>query len=103
MAKIAAHCITGPSVTKNHFSVVSVRLGEHNLLTAIDCEDGECAEPVIDVPIAERIIHESYEPSSRAQANDIALLRLVRPVAYKFNLISLIIRYTLIMFLYCIA
>lgn len=70
-------------MTKNHFSVVSVRLGEHNLLTTIDCEDGECADPVVDVPIAERIIHESYEPSSRAQGNDIALLRLARPVRVK--------------------
>lgn len=81
--KIAAHCITGALVVKNHFSVVSVRLGEHNLLTDRDCEDGECADPVIDIPIAERIIHESYDPNSRAQANDIALVRLARPVSYR--------------------
>lgn len=43
---------------------------------------GECADPVVDIPIAETIVHEDYEPKSSSQANDIALLRLERPVQY---------------------
>lgn len=69
---------------------MSVRLGEHNLLTEPDCEDGECADPVIDVPIAERIIHVSYDPRLEVQPNDIALIRLSHPVctAERYSLIS---------------
>lgn len=78
----AAHCIAGTSVVKNNFRVVSVRLGEHNLATEVDCEDGDCADPVVDVPIEETIVHESYTPNSPAQSNDIALIRLSRPITY---------------------
>lgn len=35
----AAHCIRGTSLVKNRFEVVSVRLGEHDLLSDIDCEE----------------------------------------------------------------
>lgn len=35
----AAHCIRGTSLVKNRFEVESVRLGEHDLLSDIDCEE----------------------------------------------------------------
>lgn len=41
----------------------------------------ECADPVQDIPIAETIVHENYT-TSRIPENDIALIRLQRPVAY---------------------
>lgn len=44
---------------------------------------GECADPVEDIPVAELIIHESYQPSSNSRAHDIALIRLQRAVPIK--------------------
>lgn len=58
----------------------SVRLGEWDTKSDEDCEGSDCSEPVVDVPISEIIPHENYAPNSQAQKNDIALLRLSRPV-----------------------
>lgn len=69
----AAHCVSGTGITKNRFNLVSIRLGEHNLTSAPDCEERECADPVIDVPIAETVVHEGYVPNSLTQNDDIAL------------------------------
>lgn len=38
----------------------------------------ECADPVVDIPIAETIVHENYVPNANSQAHDIALIRLQR-------------------------
>lgn len=59
-----------------------VRLGEWDQSTDEDCEDNNCSLPVVDVPVAERIPHENYVPTSKAQENDIALLRLAQPVQF---------------------
>lgn len=59
-----------------------MRLGEWDQQTNPDCEDGYCADPYVDVPVVERIPHENYQPTSKAQENDIALLRLERPVTF---------------------
>lgn len=59
-----------------------VRLGEWDLNTNQDCEEDNCSDPVLDVPVVERIPHENYNPASRAQENDIALLRLGRSVQF---------------------
>lgn len=59
-----------------------VRLGEWDQRTEQDCEEDNCADPVLDVPVVERISHEDYQPNSRAQENDIALLRLAYPVKF---------------------
>lgn len=37
---------------------------------------------MLDVPIAETIVHENYDALSRQQSDDIALLRLTRPVRF---------------------
>lgn len=85
-----------------------MRLGEWDLRTNPDCEDvkyhdfisnwieiepfllhvyvlffqGECANPVLDVPVAETIVHENYVPQSPLQNNDIALIRLAQSVQF---------------------
>lgn len=64
------------------FFVKGVRLGEWDQTTNPDCEDTNCADEVVDVPIVERIPHEQYVPTSRAQENDIALLRMARSVSF---------------------
>ncbi|XP_017049120.1 spaetzle-processing enzyme-like [Drosophila ficusphila] len=71
----AAHCINPGSLL-----LKMVRLGEHNISTAIDCVHNECAPPHLDIPIEEKIIHEGYDRHSLR--NDIALLRLKKPVDY---------------------
>lgn len=43
---------------------------------------GECADPVLDVTVAETIVHESYVSYSRVQNDDIALIRLHQSVRF---------------------
>lgn len=60
----------------------SVRLGEWDTSTDLDIDDGEQAPPVVVVPVEQSIVHESYNPNSRQQENDIALLRLAQEVTF---------------------
>lgn len=62
--------------------MTGVRLGEWDQSKDLDCEEDTCSDPVVDVPVVDRIPHESYVPTSRAQENDIALLRLGRSVEF---------------------
>lgn len=64
------------------FHYAGVRLGEWNQATENDCDDTYCSDPVVDVPVVDRIPHENYVPTSKAQENDIALLRLAHPVRF---------------------
>lgn len=59
-----------------------VRLGEWDQTTDPDCDENYCSTPVVDVPVVEHIPHENYVPTSRAQENDIALLRLGQSVEF---------------------
>lgn len=67
-------------------SRISVRLGEYDYESEIDCEDTgyskECAPPPLDVPVVEKIAHENYNPLDSNQYHDIALLRLARDVTF---------------------
>lgn len=63
----------------------SVRLGETNLETEIDCsldEETYCADPVIDIEIIEAIVHKNYRVRSSTSHFNIALLRLARSVKF---------------------
>lgn len=64
------------------WTLSGVRLGEHDLTQDRDCRDEFCADPAIDIPVVERITHEQYVSGSKAQENDIALLRLGRSVQF---------------------
>lgn len=80
----AAHCVH-PRIIQNT-KLISVRVGEHNLLTEQDCEmvNGKktCSPASYDVPIEEVITHDKYLPLSLNQHNDIALVRLTRRVQF---------------------
>lgn len=57
-------------------------MGEHNLLTNPDCEQDECAPPVVNIPVIDTIVHESYNPTSPTQNDDIALIRVAQPIIF---------------------
>lgn len=73
----AAHCVT---TLPNDFTLIGVRLGEHNLNTERDCDKDEdgieivCAERYQDIGIESTHFHPRYT-RARLQ-NDIGLLRL---------------------------
>ncbi|XP_053683729.1 serine protease grass-like [Sabethes cyaneus] len=73
----AAHCLHDSKLTLDH-----VRLGEHNKITAIDCEgeEGDCAGPVQDVAVENTITHPSY--NRPRFSNDIGLIRLASSVTF---------------------
>lgn len=63
----------------------TVRLGEYDQRTKIDCEDTEsgrklCAPPVQDMDIEQVIPHEEYD-KRKSRENDIALIRLKKHAA----------------------
>lgn len=66
----------------NNNHLTAVRLGEWDQSTDVDCDESNCSDPVLDVPVVDRIPHENYVPASRAQENDIALLRLANSVSF---------------------
>ncbi|KAF7263934.1 hypothetical protein GWI33_000889 [Rhynchophorus ferrugineus] len=82
----AAHCLKGKDLPKN-WQIVSVRLGEYNTDTDVDCVVTKnnrqlCAPPAVNVPVEDRIAHEEYQPQDINQYHDIALLRLAREVKF---------------------
>lgn len=98
----AAHCIGKVPAT---WKLISVRLGEWDTTTEQDCDDSftnerVCNDPHVDIPVESesclqhaifdgfwifslaQIVHESYQPNSKNQHHDIALLRLSKNVRY---------------------
>ncbi|XP_049858672.1 CLIP domain-containing serine protease HP8-like [Schistocerca gregaria] len=74
-----SHCVNGR--TLGSYKLLSVRLGEWDQRTDVDCDGDFCAPPAEDFGIEEAVPHPRYEPlSSRSASNDIALLRLDRNV-----------------------
>lgn len=63
----------------------SVRLGEYDLSTDVDCFRGECIPAPVNIPVEQLITHEKFLPTSKSPDNDIALIRLSRPVHYSSN------------------
>ncbi|XP_055541807.1 phenoloxidase-activating factor 3-like [Wyeomyia smithii] len=77
----AAHCI------RNSAAITSVRVGELDLSKEIDCNivenEMDCADPPQDIKVVKITRHPSH--SQRDKKNDIALLRLERPVAFSHS------------------
>ena len=73
----AAHCVTG---LPKGFVLTTIRVGEHDLDSDIDCdESGVCAPPPQDIEVDRVILHPSYSKPEVFQ-NDIALVKLARNV-----------------------
>ncbi|KAL5284332.1 CLIPB9.2 family protein [Megaselia abdita] len=77
----AAHCVTG-SIESQVGKLISVRLGEHDISSKVDCENGVCAQQAIRVGVEEVIPHHSYDDRAQDRHNDIALIRMDRDVLY---------------------
>lgn len=79
----AAHCVTG---LPESYILQSVRLGEWDLATEMDCVgDGammDCADLPLNVPIEEVIPHKDFSPTSKTRLHDIALIRLADKVKF---------------------
>ena len=73
-----------------HKRVGFVRLGEHTIGNKIDCDIDEktkqstCADPPVDINVQKILIHQGFVnvASGMQLVNDIALLRLERPVNF---------------------
>lgn len=70
----AAHCITDLKFYK--ISLEKVILGDHNLTSDIDKEDGFIADPPQIMSIEEIIVHEKYDRRNPNKEYDIGLIRL---------------------------
>ncbi|XP_017849680.1 serine protease easter [Drosophila busckii] len=82
----ASHCVNGKDLPAD-WRLSGVRLGEWDTTTDPDCEVDvrgmkDCAPAHLDVPVERTIPHPSYDPFSKNQVNDIALLRLGRQIEY---------------------
>ncbi|TMW45857.1 hypothetical protein DOY81_009061 [Sarcophaga bullata] len=80
----AAHCLKHPAMPTT-WELYSVRLGEWDIDSNPDCvldvrNRKECADPPKDVLVEYAIAHPAYEPASKEQFNDIALVRLSKGV-----------------------
>ncbi|XP_041565576.1 spaetzle-processing enzyme-like isoform X2 [Drosophila elegans] len=84
----AAHCVDKNDLPFN-FVLRSVRLGEHNTSTNLDCiilPNGKkkCAPPHLEVDVEKIFVHPKYR--GWRTGNDIALLRLEVPVRYTLQI-----------------
>lgn len=61
-----------------------VKLGEWDTNSPIDYEEDLIADPPVDIDIAEIIVHNGYRNDSVHRQDDIALIRLVRPVNFTY-------------------
>ncbi|EAT48927.1 AAEL000037-PA [Aedes aegypti] len=75
----AAHCIQ--AIPRN-WNVIGVRLGEWDLSRERDCDSDNvtCTDAPVDMGVEQIVVHEDYDPQSKAQHNDIALIRFTRDV-----------------------
>ncbi|XP_053671065.1 uncharacterized protein LOC128721346 [Anopheles nili] len=75
----AAHCI---DAIPRGWKVHRVRLGEWDLASATDCQNGLCSNAPIDLDIEKIEVHSNYDSRDQSNANDIALIRFTRDVSY---------------------
>ncbi|XP_037717943.1 serine protease grass isoform X2 [Drosophila subpulchrella] len=73
----AAHCI-------NNEENLTVRLGEFDSLTSLDCSGSDCIPPSEEFEINLAIRHSDYSRTNRY--HDIGLLRLAKSVEYKVHI-----------------
>lgn len=61
---------------------VNVRLGEYDLTTTTDCIKSDCADPVQNMGVEEKVPHPGFNDRNPNKTNDIGLVRLSSDVSY---------------------
>lgn len=79
----AAHCITG-SVEKEVGTLITVRLGEYDTQSEVDCLDNTCADRPQEIPVASSYPHPGYMDKSKNRRDDIGIVRLARRATYSY-------------------
>lgn len=79
----AAHCIIG-EIEKKVGQLATVRLGEYNIQTDIDCLGGECADPVQEIAVQGGYPNPGYSDRNINRKDDIGLVRLAKRVKYSY-------------------
>ncbi|XP_068632384.1 phenoloxidase-activating enzyme 1-like [Battus philenor] len=79
----AAHCVVGEIETAVG-KLKSVRLGEYDIQTEIDCIDGECADPYQEIAVLSAHPHPGFVDGKVNREDDIALVRLAQRAKYTF-------------------
>ncbi|XP_005185364.2 serine protease 7 [Musca domestica] len=78
----AAHCIKG-KIEEKVGKVVSVRVGDHNTQTQIDCNNFGCIDPFQRLNVERIIVHKNFNTNPKIyNIHDIALIRTDRPIIY---------------------
>jgi hypothetical protein len=68
---------------------ISVRLGEWDISTEMDCDQASDTEDCVDqplqnIPIENYIVHENFRNQDANTNHDIALIRIQRPASFNF-------------------
>lgn len=61
---------------------VTIRLGEYDISTTTDCIKSDCADPVQNIGLEEKIPHPDFNDKNPNKTNDIGLVRLSEDVTY---------------------
>ncbi|XP_032514935.2 phenoloxidase-activating enzyme 1-like [Danaus plexippus] len=79
----AAHCVVG-SIETAVGKLSTVRLGEYDLQTDIDCSDGLCADPVQEISVQSAYPNLGFSDQNINRKDDIALVRLSKRATYSY-------------------
>ncbi|KAJ8721365.1 hypothetical protein PYW07_002140 [Mythimna separata] len=79
----AAHCITGDIVLK--YGILStVRLGEYDTRTDVDCVGSKCADRYQEISVASAYPHPAYSYGTMNRKDDIGIVRLATRAEYTY-------------------
>ncbi|KOB76290.1 Prophenoloxidase activating proteinase 1 [Operophtera brumata] len=78
----AAHCITGAIETQIG-RLVTIRLGEYDKRTEVDCVYSVCAE-LQEIPVHIAVAHPGYSDNDKSRKDDIGIARLARRAHYSY-------------------
>ncbi|KAJ0175736.1 hypothetical protein K1T71_008895 [Dendrolimus kikuchii] len=79
----AAHCLIG-EITRVVGILKTVRLGEYNTESDIDCLKDACADPLQEIEVQGAYPHSGFNDRNRNRRDDIGLVRLAKRATYSF-------------------
>ncbi|XP_075974162.1 phenoloxidase-activating enzyme 1-like [Anticarsia gemmatalis] len=79
----AAHCITG-AIEREVGSLSTVRLGEYDTQSDVDCLDSTCADRPQEIPVASSFPHPGYIDGNKNRRDDIGIVRLAKRATFSY-------------------